>query len=631
MRYAEQITGNPVSTYNDLYEWSISDIEEFWKSIWLQSGIIHSKNYDRIVSGYKMPGAKWFEGAYLNFAENLLRYRDTNTALISLREGYPQFRITYKELYSYTAKTAAFLKNKGIQKGDVVAGYISNVPEAIIAMLAVTSIGALWTSASPDFGFQGVLDRFGQTKPKLVFATAEYSYNGKIFSNLDKIKKISEAIPEIKHTVLITPYFNFIDKTGKKSSLNNVVYFEDVLNYPDEEIHFEQLPFDHPVYIMYSSGTTGIPKCIVHGAGGTLIQHYKELVLHTDINRHDVITYYTTCGWMMWNWMVSSLMTGASILLYEGSPVHPDAGILWRNIQDEKITIFGTSPKFLLTVEKIGIIPKEKYDLSTLRVILSTGAPLPESSFKWVYKNVKEDVQLSSISGGTDIISCFMLGCPVLPVYEGEIQCRGLGMKVEAYDAKGNPVTDEKGELVSTMPFPSMPVFFWNDPDGEKYKSAYFNHFPGVWRHGDYIKITPQGGIIVYGRSDATLNPGGVRIGTAEIYRIVEGMDEITDSLAAGQEKNNDVIIILFVVLKEGIELTDELVKKIKDNIRIAASPRHVPHKVYSVKDIPRTINAKKVEVAVSRILNGEKADNVDSLANPEVLDEFYKIASQKK
>jgi acetoacetyl-CoA synthetase len=624
IRYAEQITKKPVSGYQDLYEWSIADIAEFWKSIWVHSGIIHSKTYRSILSGEEMPGAKWFEGSELNFAENLLRYRDTHTAIISAREDLQPVRISYEELYLYVAKTAAYLKNIGIKKGDVVAGYISNVPEAIIAMLASASIGALWTSASPDFGFQGVVDRFGQTKPKVLFATEEYSYGGKIFNNLEKINQIKTAIPEIETVILVPLYYNFQHETKKVTGLPGTFYFSEILKNNSNEIVFEQLPFDHPVYIMYSSGTTGVPKCIVHGAGGTLLQHYKELALHTDLNRHDVITYYTTCGWMMWNWMVSSLMIGSTIFLYDGNPVHPDAGVLWRYAEEEKISIFGTSPKYLSSIEKMRLSPMTEFDLSSLRVILSTGAPLPDSSFRWVYNSVKKDVQLSSISGGTDIISCFMLGCPVLPVYPGEIQCRGLGMKVEAFDKNGFPVIDQKGELVCTRVFPSMPVFFWNDPDGSKYRSAYFEYFPGVWRHGDYIKITSDGGVVVYGRSDSTLNPGGIRIGTSEIYRIVEAIDEISDSLVIGQNQNNDVSIILFVVLAENYKLTDELRRKIKDSIRTSASPRHVPQRILQVKDIPRTLNGKKVEVAVSKIFNGETVDNMDAIANPEALKEFF-------
>jgi acetoacetyl-CoA synthetase len=630
IRYAEQISHKPISGYNELYQWSINDIEEFWKSIWVQAGIIHSKTYHNILSGKVMPGAKWFEGAYLNFAENLLRYKDTHFALISTREDYQAVRLTYADLYRLVAKTAAFLKDKGVKKGDVVAGYISNVPESVIGMLAAASIGALWTSASPDFGFQGVIDRFGQTKPKVLFASEEYSYGGKIFNNLEKISRVAEAIPQLQTIVIVQRYFDFVNVPENKPSINGAMYFGEVLNYETVELNYEQLPFDHPVYIMYSSGTTGKPKCIVHGAGGTLLQHYKELALHTDLNRHDIITFYTTCGWMMWNWVVSSLMIGATIFMYEGNPVFPDAGLLWRFVEEEKITILGISPKYLATVEKSGLNPMDQFDLHSLKTILSTGAPLPEKSFRWVYNSVKKDIQLSSISGGTDIISCFMLGCPILPVYEGEIQCRGLGMKVEVYNDHGNSVVDEKGELVCSAPFPSMPVYFWDDPDGNKYKSAYFDTYPGIWKHGDYIKINNEGGIIIYGRSDAVLNPGGVRIGTAEIYRVIDAMNEVNDSIVAGQTKNGDVKIILFVVLKEGIQLDEHLKKKMRVIIRETASPRHVPSKIFEVKDIPRTINGKKVEVAVSRILNGESVENKESLANPEVLDEYFRFAMQE-
>jgi acetoacetyl-CoA synthetase len=630
IRYTEQISHKPISGYNELYQWSINDIEEFWKSIWVQAGIIHSKTYHNILSGKVMPGAKWFEGAYLNFAENLLRYKDTHFALISTREDYQAVRLTYADLYRLVAKTAAFLKDKGVKKGDVVAGYISNVPESVIGMLAAASIGALWTSASPDFGFQGVIDRFGQTKPKVLFASEEYSYGGKIFNNLEKISRVAEAIPELQTIVIVQRYFDFVNVPENKPSINGAMYFGEVLNYETVELNYEQLPFDHPVYIMYSSGTTGKPKCIVHGAGGTLLQHYKELALHTDLNRHDIITFYTTCGWMMWNWVVSSLMIGATIFMYEGNPVFPDAGLLWRFVEEEKITILGISPKYLATVEKSGLNPMDQFDLHSLKTILSTGAPLPEKSFRWVYNSVKKDIQLSSISGGTDIISCFMLGCPILPVYEGEIQCRGLGMKVEVFNEYGKGVVDEKGELVCSAPFPSMPVYFWDDPDGNKYKSAYFDTYPGIWKHGDYIKINNEGGIIIYGRSDAVLNPGGVRIGTAEIYRVIDAMNEVNDSIVAGQTKNGDVKIILFVVLKEGIQLDEHLKKKMRVIIRETASPRHVPSKIFEVKDIPRTINGKKVEVAVSRILNGESVENKESLANPEVLDEYFRFAMQE-
>lgn len=630
MRYAEGIIKKPVSSYNDLHSWSITDLEEFWKSIWVMSGLIHSKSYTSILENPVMPGAKWFSGSELNFAENLLRFRDTNPAIISGRENFPTFRINYNELYKYVASVASYLVKAGLKKGDRVAAFTTNVPEAIIGMLATTSIGAIWSSCSPDFGFKGVIDRFGQIEPKILFAVESYYYNGKKIDCREKIEHIAETISSIEKVFFIDDYFDFTAPAAVLDKDAKFLRFAELLDRTDEHLNFEQLPFDHPVYIMYSSGTTGVPKCIVHGAGGTLLQHFKELELHTDLKRHDIITYFTTCGWMMWNWLVSSLMTGATIYLYDGSPVYPDAKTLWRNIEEEKITIFGTSPKFLSISEKAAIIPRDEFNLTSLRTILSTGSPLSEDNFNYVYKSVKLDVQLSSISGGTDIISCFMLGCPILPVYAGEIQCRGLGMKVGAYDEKGSSVIEQKGELVCTKPFPSMPVYFWNDTDNEKYKAAYFNYYPGVWRHGDYIKITENGGVVVFGRSDSTLNPGGVRIGTSEIYNIVEALPFITDSLVVGQNWNNDIRILLFVVLKEDKVLSSEMIERIKLEIKKGASPRHLPAVVIQVNDIPRTISGKKIEIAVTRILNGEVIDNKDAVANPASLDQFYNLPLTK-
>lgn len=632
MRYVEQIALEPISSYQKLYDWSINNIEEFWKSIWVISGIIHSQSYTKILTGKKMFGAKWFEGAKLNFAENLLKYRDNHPAIISCREDCKTVRLTYNQLYENAASLAFELRKLGLKKGDRAAGFVTNIPESIIAMLAVTSIGAIWSSASPDFGIQGILDRFGQIKPKILFAIEGYQYNGKIIDCSEKIKMIAENLPSVKKIIIISRFYDFKKKKSeeKKITLKNSVCFEELLS-NKKELIFDQLPFDHPVYIMYSSGTTGIPKCIVHGAGGTLLQHFKELSLHTNLNRHDVITYFTTCGWMMWNWLVSSLSIGATIFLYDGNPVYPNINILWKKIEKEKITIFGTSPKYLSICEKSKLIPKDKFDLSSLKTILSTGSPLSVENFKYVYSKVKKDLQLSSISGGTDIISCFMLGNPVLPVYAGEIQSRGLGMKVEAFDERGKSVIEEKGELVCTKPFPSMPVYFWNDKNNKKYKSAYFDFYKDVWRHGDYIKITKNGGVIVYGRSDATLNPGGVRIGTAEIYRIVENINEIMDSVVIGQNYKNDVRIILFVVLKDKVELSKELTDKIKLQIRTQATPRHVPAKIFKVKNIPRTISGKKVELAVTKIINGETVENKDALANPESLMEFKEFRKYLK
>ncbi|MGB5289711.1 MAG: acetoacetate--CoA ligase, partial [Ignavibacteriaceae bacterium] len=504
------------------------------------------------------------------------------------------------------------------------------IPETIIAMLAVTSLGAIWTSCSPDFGIQGVIDRFGQVKPKILFAIEEYQYNGKSINSREKIESIVQLIPEIEQVIWI-PFFQDLrselyNQQKNEFDQDKSLYFNQLLQSTSKEIEFDQLPFNHPVYIMYSSGTTGLPKCMVHGAGGALLQHYKEHVLHTDLKRDDVITYYTTCGWMMWNWLMSSLQVGATMYLYDGNPVYPDNDVLWRKIEEHKISVFGTSPKFLSIFSKNNLSLREQFDLSSLRAILSTGSPLPEESFHWVYDNVNSDLQLSSISGGTDIISCFMLGNPTLPVYAGEIQCKGLGMKVEACNEKGESVVGEKGELVCTEPFPSMPVYFWDDERGEKYRKAYFGKYPGIWTHGDYIEITENGGIKVFGRSDATLNPGGVRIGTSEIYRIVEEMDEIHDSLAVGKKWNEDEKVILFVLLNERIELNDLLKDKIKTELRMKATPRHVPAEIFQVKEIPRTISGKKVEIAVSKILNGEEVDNKDALANPHSLEQFYQF-----
>jgi acetoacetyl-CoA synthetase len=619
-----QKTGREFQSYQEFYNWSIKNSEDFWKSIWELADIRYSQPFSSVLQGDKIWDAKWFEGARLNFAENLLRYDDDHPAIICWSEDRGPTRLCYKELKTQVATCAAGLRKLGVTRGDRVAAFIPNIPEAIIGMLAATSIGAIWSSCSPDFGFQSVLDRFGQIEPKVLIAADSYSYNGKKYDSTEKLNKVVEAIPSIQKVVVVS-------LGGSKAGVKNSVLWDELLSNKGSELTFEQLPFDHPVYIMYSSGTTGVPKCIVHGAGGTLLQHYKEHYLHTNLTRDDVITYYTTCGWMMWNWLVSSLAIGSTIFLYDGSPSYPSLNILWKAVEQEKTSVFGTSPKFLAACQNRRQKPGEEFDLSSLKTILSTGAPLTTPQFEWCYENVKQNLQLSSITGGTDIISCFALGNPTLPVYPGEIQCRGLGMKVETYDDNAQPITNEVGELVCTAPFPSRPIYFWNDPEKVKYKAAYFEHFPGVWRHGDFIKITDYGGVIVYGRSDATLNPGGVRIGTAEIYAPVEAMPEIADSLVIGQQWKDDVRIILFVVLADGQSLTDELKELIRRSIRQKSTPRHVPEIIIAVSDIPHTINGKKVEIAVTRIVHGKQVSNKDALANPESLKLFENLPELAK
>jgi acetoacetyl-CoA synthetase len=620
IRYLNNSRLLDIDSYPSFYKWSIDNIEEFWESILHYSGIIYSGNYTKVLDQMEdtIQWAKWFNGIELNFAENLLRHRNDSTAILSLTENQAPVGISYSELYSKVASLASAMRKAGVNKGDRVAGYISNIPEAVISMLAAASIGAAWSSTSPDFGSQGVIERFGQITPKVLIVVDGYYYQGKKFSNIGNIRTIHDSISEIEKIVVI-------DQIGESNSLTGGKYinWDSFQDSSSQEIEFEKVPFSHPLYIMYSSGTTGKPKCIVHGTGGTLLQHYKELVLHTDLKRDDKILYYTTCGWMMWNWLVSSLMTGATVVLYEGSPAYPDLGILWKTLQDEQINIFGTSPKFLSSCQKANINVGIDYKLDSLRTILSTGSPLSNENFHWVYNYVKRDVQLASIAGGTDIISCFMLGSPLLPVYPGEIQCRGLGMAVEAWDDESTSLTGEKGELVCTKPAPSMPVFFWNDEDGSKYKSAYFDHYHGIWRHGDFISITRHGGVVIYGRSDSTLNRGGIRFGTSEIYRVAESFDSVADSIAAVKNIDNDQLIILFLVLKDGCQLDKKLLDDIRTAIRKELTPRHVPDHIIWINDIPITINGKKVEMAVSNVLNGEPVKNLSALANPESLKQF--------
>lgn len=624
IKYVKSNFNIHINNYDDLYKWSVKDIPNFWKSIWEYGNIKYSRKYDSILSGNEMMDTKWFLGAKLNFAENLLKDRDSRIALISVRENSPTLKLSYAELFEQVSSCVKLLRELGVKKGDRVAAYITNIPESVIGMLATASIGAIWSPCSPDFGLQGVIDRFGQIQPKILFAVDSYSYNGKLVDCSEKIFQISESIPQIERIITIEPNSHLQSIIQDKS--NKFINYNELKHYSSSVITFEQVEFDHPLYIMYSSGTTGKPKCIVHGLGGTLLQHFKELYLHTDLKRDDVITFFTTCGWMMWNWLVSSLQVGASILLYDGSPVFPKVSTLWDLIDEHGVSIFGISPKYLSICQAKELIPKKHNRLNSLKSILSTGSPLTADNFNWVYQNVKNDVLLSSISGGTDIISCFMLGNPLLPVYSEEIQCRGLGMKVEVFNENGESVVNEKGELVCTAPFPSMPTCFWNDPDKHKYRSAYFEYFPGVWRHGDFIELTERGSILIYGRSDSTLNPGGIRIGTAEIYNVVEKMVEVVDSLVIGQNWNNDVRIILFVVLRDDLNLTLELKERIKSEIKTELTARHVPAKIIQINEVPRTINMKKVEIAVLNLINGWKIDNKEVLTNPESLEQFKNL-----
>ncbi|HEX6942927.1 MAG TPA: acetoacetate--CoA ligase [Gemmatimonadaceae bacterium] len=626
--------------YGLLHRWSIEHPERFWPEWWRYCGIVADERpgldpWDDVVIGLDRMappdperGPRWFLGAKMNFAENLLRYRDDREALVSWNESGRRGSLTYAELQDAVANVADALRAHGIVAGDRVAGFVPNIPEAIIAMLATASLGAIWSSCSPDFGVKGVLDRFGQIAPRVLFTADGYRYAGKEIDSLGRVKEIVEQIPAIEHVVVI-PYLR--NDPPLSSIRNAATWAEWAVPIHDSRftIH-EKFAFDHPLYIMYSSGTTGLPKCMVHGAGGTLLQHMKEHQLHADLRRDDRLFYFSTCGWMMWNWLASGLATGATLILYDGAPLAPNATILWDMAEAERITVFGTSAKYIAAADKAGLEPAKTHDLRHLRTILSTGSPLAPPGFDYVYEKIKRDVCLSSISGGTDIISCFAGGNPAGPVWRGELQALSLGMDVDVFDEDGHPVRGEPGELVCKRPFPSMPVAFWNDPDGAKYRAAYFDHYPGVWRHGDWAEITDHGGMIITGRSDATLNPGGVRIGTAEIYRQVEQLPEVVESLVIGQEivdaNERDVRIVLFVRLRDDLTLDDALRERIRRLIRENASPHHVPKVIVQVSDIPRTISGKITEMAVRDVVHGRPVKNTDALANPQALELYRNI-----
>jgi acetoacetyl-CoA synthetase len=609
------------STYDALYDFSIERPEAFWEAVWEFCGV-RGEMGDRVaVDLDRMPGARFFPDARLNFAENLLARRDEAPAIVGWGEGQAHARsLSYAQLAVEVARVAAALRACGITAGDRVAAYLPNIPEAIVAVLGAAAIGAVWSSCSPDFGVQGVLDRFGQIQPRVLLAADGYHYGGKTHDLLGKVRDIVRALPTVERTVILP----FVRPAPALDGIANAVLWDDFVGpHSGAGLTFEPLAFNHPLYILYSSGTTGVPKCIVHGAGGTLVQHLKEHQLHCDIRPGDRVFYFTTLGWMMWNWLVTVLASGATLLLYDGSPFHPTGTVLFDFADAHGMTLFGTSAKFIDAVNKAGLAPIETHRLDALRTMTSTGSPLAPESFDFVYARIKQDLHLASISGGTDIVSCFVGGNPIGPVWRGEIQVRALGMKVDVWDEQGRSVRGEKGELVCTMPFPSMPVAFWNDPDGRKYRAAYFDTFPGVWRHGDYVELTEHGGMIIYGRSDAVLNPGGVRIGTAEIYRQVEQLDEVVESLVIGQQWEHDERVVLFVRLRDGLALSPELEQRIRDRIRANTTPRHVPARIVQVAEVPRTKSGKIVELAVRDVVHGREVKNREALANPEALEQF--------
>ena len=618
-RFIEQVNqkhDKSITDYESLYQWSIDEKEKFWSEVWDFCEVIGDKGDRILVNGDQIESAQWFPDASLNFAQNLLRQKNSEIAIYFRAEDQVEYTLTYQEIHDQVASLADWLKNKGLQPGDRVAAYLPNMPEAIVAMLAATSLGAVWTSTSPDFGEESVVDRFGQTEPRFLFTVDGYFYNGKKIDLADRVSKICAALPSLEQVILI-------DLTGSGNRIA-AVDWTDTISKRVDNIDFVARKFNDPLYVLYSSGTTGKPKCITHGIGGTLIQHLKEQNLHCDLHPGEKLFFFTTLGWMMWNWLVSGFASKAALVLYDGSPFYPDGNVLWHYAEDVGFTLFGTSAKYIDAMKKNELKPMDQFDLSQLRTLCSTGSVLAPESFDYVYQNIKQDLCLASITGGTDIASCFALGSSILPVYRGEIQCRGLGMAVDVFDDDGNSLLDEKGELVCSQTFPSQPIYFWGDENGQKYHEAYFARFDNIWHHGDYVSLTGHQGIVVYGRSDATLNPGGVRIGTAEIYRHVEQLEEVIESIVIGQDWEDDVRVVLFVVLEDGISLDDELSDRIRQTIRRKCTPRHMPARVVQVSEIPRTKSGKIVELAVREVVHNRAVKNIHSLANPDAL-EFYR------
>ena len=614
--FVQDAYGLEIEDYSALHHWSVTESARFWEAVWDFFDVIGDKGKETLLNPENIEKAVWFPDGQLNFCENLLRSTGTGVAIYFQAEDKVSSQLTWDQLREQVGAIAAWLKNAGVGPGDRVAGLLPNMPEAIVAMLATASLGGVWTSTSPDFGVESVIERFGQTEPKVLFTADGYYYNGKLIDIRSKVEEVQTRLPTVQHTAVI----RFAHQDGELPGLE---YQSILADFQDSELHFTPVNFNAPLYILYSSGTTGKPKCIVHKTGAVLLQHLKEHGLQSDVRAGDRLFYFTTCGWMMWNWLVSGLASSATVVLYDGSPFYPDANVLWDYADKVDLTLFGTSAKYIDALKKKGCKPGSSHKLSSLRTLCSTGSVLVPESFDYVYEAIKEDICLASISGGTDIVSCFFLGCPVLPVYRGESQCLSLGMSVEVYDEEGNSIIGRKGELVCTRTFPVQPLGFWGDETGSKYHNAYYNRYPNVWHHGDYIEITPRGGVIVYGRSDATLNPGGVRIGTAEIYRYVEQLDTVMESIVVGQEYEGDVRVVLFVVLKPGQILDDDLERRIRLTIRENCSPRHVPAVVLQVDEIPRTKSGKIVELAVKEIIHGRPVKNISALANPDALDHF--------